>query len=102
MVDKAKMKDDLRELKSMTEDLKTATVQAKDDNELIDIEEQHCFFHTLIDFMEPVDEYSSRGILPAFPNKKCCIPIPSDSGFFDMEEPHYMKLYRGANNKKII
>lgn len=32
MVDKSKMKDDLKQLKSIAEDLKSATVQTKDDN----------------------------------------------------------------------
>lgn len=100
MVDKSKMKDDLKQLKSIAEDLKSATVQTKDDNWLVDIYEQYNFEHSLI----TANEFNSSYILSAFPYKNCCLPIPSDSGFFDREEPLYMKLYRGQatkNNSKV-
>lgn len=43
--------------------------------------EQHLFeSEGLIPFNEEVDEYNSRDILPAFPNRNCYIPIPPDSG----------------------
>lgn len=81
MIVKSRIKDDLRELKSMAQDLKTVTNKTKgDDNEFIITEEQHCFEHSLIDFEEPVDEYNMRDILPAFPSRTCYIPIPPTSG----------------------
>lgn len=76
MVDKSKLKDDL---KSMVGDLKTAANKTND-NELVDIYEQHSFEHALIDYNEPVDEWNMRDILPAFPSRNCYIPIPPDSG----------------------
>lgn len=98
MVDKSKLKDDL---KSMVGDLKTAANQTNEKaNELVDIYERHSFEHALIDYNEPVDEWNMRDILPAFPTKKCCIPIPPDSGFFDRREPHYMDLFGEQKIKK--
>ena len=35
--------------------------------------------NSLIDFVEDVDEWNSRDILPAFPKKSCYIPIPTDN-----------------------
>lgn len=96
MVDKAKMKDDLKELKSIAEDLKTVTAQTKDDNGLVDIYEQNNFEHSFI----VANGFNSSDIFSAFPYKNCCLPIPIDSGFFDREEPLYMKLYREQTIKK--
>lgn len=78
MVNKSKLKDDL---KSMVGDLKTAANQTNEnDNELVDIYEQHSFEHSLIDYNEPVNEWNMRDILPAFPSRNCYIPIPPDCG----------------------
>lgn len=49
--------------------------------ELTIVYEQHIFENEgLIPFNEEVDEYNSRDILPAFPNRNCYVPIPPDCG----------------------
>lgn len=81
MKNKSKMKDNLKEIKSMTVNLKTTASQTNvNNNELMDIYEQHIFAHSLIDYEEPVDEWNMRDILPAFPSRSCYVPIPPDCG----------------------
>ena len=83
IMDKSKMKDSLKELKSVATDLKNiANNTEKEDNELIVIDEQYTFEHSLINFEEPVDEFNMRNIYPAFPTNSLYIPFPPDNGQF--------------------
>lgn len=66
----------------LEESVKTIEGNNTSEEKLVDIYEQHNFVNSLIDFEEEADEWNNRNILPAFPTRRCCVPIPSDSGFF--------------------